>query len=388
MRFPHDVPALTDGVVCLRAHAEGDLDAVLEQTQDPPMVEWTTVPVPSSPASARDYVTRVVPAGWEAGTCWAFAVDADDAAGRPRFCGTVDLRPEGDGRASIGFGAHPWSRGRGLMERACRLLLEWGFDRRRLDSVTWWAQQGNWASRRLAWRLGFSFDGTLRRRLPQRGELRDAWVGVLLPGDPRLPRSPWLETPTIEGPVVSLRPFGPHDATPIVQACNDERSTYWLKDLPKPYTHVDALNYLETRTELVATGRGVSWAVADPTGGQLVGNIALFNLVAGHSAEVGYWTHPAARGRGVMRAAVPMVLRHAFLDAEDGGLGLSRVMIRAAVSNTASRHVIESSGLVRVGTERLGLRLGDGALVDTAVYDQVAADWVVAQQVSELAVED
>ena len=58
------------------------------------------------------------------------------------------------------------------MERALRLLLEWGFAEQGLQTVVWWANEGNWASRRLAWRLGFTFEGTLRRWLPQRGELR------------------------------------------------------------------------------------------------------------------------------------------------------------------------------------------------------------------------
>ena len=50
--------------------------------------------------------------------------------------------------------------------------------------MIWWAHAGNWASRKLAWRLGFSFDGTVRQWLPQRGELRDGWVGTLLRGEP------------------------------------------------------------------------------------------------------------------------------------------------------------------------------------------------------------
>ena len=59
--------------------------------------------------------------------------------------------------------SHPWARGRGVMERALRLLLEWGFAERDLQTVIWLARRGNWASRRLAWRLGFSFDGHAAR---------------------------------------------------------------------------------------------------------------------------------------------------------------------------------------------------------------------------------
>ena len=59
--------------------------------------------------------TKIIPEGWESGRSWAFAVEAADDAGTPRFCGTVELRDEGDRRAEIAYGAHPWARGRGLM---------------------------------------------------------------------------------------------------------------------------------------------------------------------------------------------------------------------------------------------------------------------------------
>ena len=147
--FPEGVPVLTDGRVTLRAHRPADVEAVWEQCTDPVSQRWTTVPVPYSRADAERFVTEVIPAGWSAGG-WAFAVEAPDDDGRPRFCGTVELRDEGNRRAEIAYGAHPWVRGRGDMVRALALLLDWGFTRQRLRTVIWWANTGNWASRRTA----------------------------------------------------------------------------------------------------------------------------------------------------------------------------------------------------------------------------------------------
>ena len=124
MRYPQDVPTLSDGVVTLRAHGEGDVPALLEQGLDPAMVRWTTVPVPASEDSSRTFAARIVPRGWETGEAWAFAVEATGEDGLPRFCGTVELRDRQEGRAEIAYGAHPWARGRGVMERACRLLFQ------------------------------------------------------------------------------------------------------------------------------------------------------------------------------------------------------------------------------------------------------------------------
>jgi RimJ/RimL family protein N-acetyltransferase len=371
--FPDDVPELGDGVVRLRAHRLDDAPGVLEQCTDPVSRQWTTVPIPYSLEDARSFVTERVPAAWNEGS-WVFAVEADDD-GTPRFCGTVELRDEGDHRAEIAYGAHPWARGRGIVVRALELLLAWGFDERGLETVIWWANRGNWASRRTAWRLGFSCDGTLERWLPQRGDLLDAWVGVLHAGEPRTPRNPWLEAPRINGEAVALRPFRPKDDVDrIVEACRDERTAYWLGQMPSPYTCADAEAYLEGRMTQLATGSGMSWAVADPRTDVLLGSISLFDLKPGREAEIGYWTHPGARGKGVMTEACGLVVRHAFAAQDHGGLGLQRLIVFAAEGNSASRRVIEANGFVRVGRERRGTRLRDGSLVDTACYDLLVDD--------------
>ncbi len=373
MTFPDDVPVLTDGVVTLRAHTPDDAQGVFEQCQDPVSRRWTTVPLDYTLEDGLSFVTGRVPAAWAEGHK-VFAVEAADETGTPRFCGTVELRDEGGGRAEIAYGAHPWARGRGLMHRALELLLTWGFDEVGLSTVIWWANKGNWPSRRTAWRLGFTCDGTVERWLPQRGELLDAWVGVLHADDERAPRADWLEVPRLEGDGVVLREPRVEDADRIVSACQDERTTYWLRGLPAPYTVADAHDYLESRVEQRATTAGVTWFVADPDTDELLGSLALFDLKPGRDAEVGYWTHPDSRGKGVMTRAVRTMLRHALTPAEEGGLGLLRVQISHADGNDASRHVIEQCGFRLTGRERRSLRLRDDRLVDALNYDLLAEE--------------
>src|SRR5687767_11183752 len=144
LRFPEDVPRLTDGVVTLRVHTEDDIIPLYEQAVDAVMLRWTTVPEPSTPETAREYACEILPDGWRKDREWAFAVDAPDESGRARFVGTVMLRDEGSGRAEIAYGAHPWARGRGYVVRALELLLDWGFRERGLRTVIWWANKGNW----------------------------------------------------------------------------------------------------------------------------------------------------------------------------------------------------------------------------------------------------
>ena len=46
MHLPPYAPTLTDGVVTLRAHREGDVEGTVAQCNDPESIRWTTVPVP------------------------------------------------------------------------------------------------------------------------------------------------------------------------------------------------------------------------------------------------------------------------------------------------------------------------------------------------------
>ncbi len=370
------VPTLTDGVVVLRAPTDDDVDGAVEQSQDPESQRWTTVPVPYTRDDARRYLRHHIPDGWESNREWGFVVEATDDAGTRRFCGTISLRNEGDGRAEIAYGSHPWARGRGLMERALRLLLEWGFAERELQTVIWLARRGNWASRRLAWKLGFSFDGTLRSWLRQRDGLVDAWAGTLRRGEPMAPQTTWLRAPRIVGDSVALRAAAEADIPRLVEGGNDPQVQRYSQSLRENAPHDDAKAHERELALLEESARGgsLTWTVADAATDELLGWISLFHVTPGREAEVGYWVHPAARGRGVAAEACRMAVRHAFIDVEDGGLGLHRLTAYAAVDNLASHRILERAGFTRYGVERSSTLLPDGTYLDTAAYDQLATD--------------
>jgi len=376
MRFPQDVPTLRDGDVSLRPHRPEDASAALEQCLDPLSREWTTVPLDYTRADADRFVRQAMPGGWADETEFGFAVEAPDDDGGLRYAGTMSLRDQGEGRAEIAYGSHPWVRGRGVMERALRLMIAWGFEERGLETVIWWANRGNWASRKLAWRLGFSFEGAPRHWLPQRGVLLDAWVGTLLAADRREPTAPWLVPPYVRGERVVLRRLVHEDAGRVVEGCLDPETKRWLGHIPQPYTLDLAHEFIEGREEGHASGRALTWTMADPSTGVLVGLVNLFDLEGGGvDAEVGYWVHPQARGRGVATEATRLALRHAFVPDDDGGLGLERVRAVAAEDNHASRRVLERAGLRIQGRERRLVRLGDGSRSDAAIYDVLAAEF-------------
>jgi RimJ/RimL family protein N-acetyltransferase len=368
MRFPKDVPTLTDGQVTLRPHRPADAKDALEQSLDPVSRRWTTIPLEYTRTDAHRFVTEVMPGGWRSDTEWGFAVEASDH-GTPRYGGTISLRDNGSRRAEVAYGSHPWVRGRGVMEAALRLLLRWGFEERGLETVIWWANRGNWASRKLAWKLGFAIEGAPRHWLPQRGVLLDSWVGTLLAGDPRHPATPWYDAPRIVGRGAALRPLERRDVPRMVEGCTDPVTRRWLGQIPQPFAPAHAEEFLDDVGERHARGVAVTWAVADPTSDVLVGVANLFDVRRGRDAETGYWVHPDARGRGVATEACRLMLRHAFIPESDGGLGLDRVRAIAAEDNVASRAVLERAGLTLQGRERRLALVEGGEMADAAIYD-------------------
>ena len=149
----------------------------MAQCSDPEFRRWTTVPAPYNEADAHEFLQRVAE-GRRANVA-AFAI-----AYEGRFAGSANLRLDGLGGADVGFGLAPWARGKGVMTRAVRLVLTWGFERAGLEVVYWRAQVGNWPSRRVATRCGFRMEGTVRGLLEHRGERRDGWIGSLRRGEP------------------------------------------------------------------------------------------------------------------------------------------------------------------------------------------------------------
>jgi RimJ/RimL family protein N-acetyltransferase len=361
------VPILVDAVsgVTLRAHTELDLPAIVEQSRDEESKRWTTVPTPPGGYSlqeAGEFALTMVPAGWASGDKLSWAIEAT-IEGQRRFCGSIDLRLQGDGSAEVGFGLHPAARGRSVMSAALRLLRDYAFDVLGIGSLRWRARVGNWGSRRVAAAAGFRHDGTIRRLLPHRGELVDGWVATITADDPRDPLT-WLDPPVLSGERIRLRPFRPDDAPRIVEACADARTQFWLASLPVPYAEPEADSFLEAVHEQAAQGHGLGWCVADLVDDQCVGSLGLDGLGGlTRRGEIGYWAHPAARARGLMTEAVTVATRHA----EDHGLTDS-LLIRCAATNRASRHVAESAGYRQVGSLANAERVGDGSLHELVLY--------------------
>jgi RimJ/RimL family protein N-acetyltransferase len=142
--------------------------------------------------------------------------------------------------------------------------------------------------------------------------------------------------------------------------------------MASPYTPAHAAAYVRNRPEGMAAGTDLHWVVADRESDRLLAVVSVLRI-ARPAGEIGYWTHPEARGRGVMTEAVRLACRHAFVDVEDGGLGLERLVAYVAVDNLASRHVLEANGFRPTGVQRRAIDVRDG-WHDMAGYDLLPGD--------------
>jgi RimJ/RimL family protein N-acetyltransferase len=348
----------------------GDAASIVDYHNDLEIRRWDTLPEPFTSADADAWLTAAE-VGRTTGRRYQFAIEVGG-----RLIGDLNLRPQGAGLALIGFGLAAGHRGQGMMTRALRLALPWGFKEASLDVVHWRAQVGNWASRRVAWAVGFRvLDTPVPGLLEHQGRRVDGWLATLRRDDPLEPSQPWLEPERIVGRSVVLRAHRGQDVPRIVEACRDPETTHWLSPLPLDYGETQAREHLDKILSEQAHGKAVYWAVADPETDLMLAELGLFiPHPSTRQGEIGYWCHPDARGRGVTTEAVRLAARHGLLPVEEGGLGLVRLLLRASVDNAASQRVAEKAGFTRSGLDREGYRLRDGRWHDDVRFDLLAAE--------------
>jgi RimJ/RimL family protein N-acetyltransferase len=199
-------------------------------------------------------------------------------------------------------------------------------------------------------------------------------VGTLRRGESLEPRNGWLVPPVVELDGLRLRPQAERDLDRVVSGCADPACFRWMR-LTEPVTPESARSNWDEELDRMARGTGVRWVVADAATDVLVGMVSLFHMEprAVGGAELGYWVHPDARGRGVATAAARGAARHALLPVEVGGLGRARVHALVGADNTSSLRVLAAAGFREVGRERDRLVI-EGRRMDAVLFDLLPAE--------------
>ena len=156
-----------------------------------------------------------------------------------------------------------------------------------------------------------------------------------------------------------LRPWQAGDAEAVYRACQDPDIQRWTT-VPRPYERHHAVDFVTDYTDRAwSKGTGAPMGVFEAATGKLLGSMGLrLDLLAGE-AEIGYWTVPDARGRGVATRAGRALARWAL-----DGLGIRRLVWRATLGNHASRLVALRIGVQIEGVQRARLAAPGGGFTD------------------------
>lgn len=350
----------------LRETSPADTAPCLDLLNDPETTRWAAFPSPASPAEAGGLLEQQEP----------FHVLAIDVGG---FAGIVRLRSNGNAAADLELAIHPSYRERGIGIAALRAAVDWAFEELGAPAVTWRMHVGDYRAWRIAWCNGFTYAATMPASLDQRGTPQDAWVATLARSHSREPTTAWIKPARIELDDLLIRPQLATDETRFLEAMNDPASHLWLGTITSMPRTVDEFRASMRRYLLsAALGEAITWTVADRRTDAYLGSVSLFGLTGldYKSAEVGYRTHPDARGRGVLTRSLRAVIGHAFTWVDEGGLGLERISLGAGDGNLASQGVARSCGFTETGRDRRCYDLSDGTIVDLIRFDLLRSEFV------------
>jgi RimJ/RimL family protein N-acetyltransferase len=152
-----------------------------------------------------------------------------------------------------------------------------------------------------------------------------------------------------------LRPWLAEDADAVFEACQDPVLQRWTR-VPRPYLREHAESFTAGALDAWERGDAAPLGVFDAGTGKMLGSHGLVKIDRDEGwAEVGYWTAPWARGRGVATTATRGVARWVHGAHGPLGDGPGRLVWRAEVGNHASRLAAERAGVQVEGILRRSL---------------------------------
>ncbi|HIW72182.1 MAG TPA: GNAT family N-acetyltransferase [Candidatus Levilactobacillus faecigallinarum] len=150
---------------------------------------------------------------------------------------------------------------------------------------------------------------------------------------------------------------------------------YYARYLPwvaQTTTAADEVAFLQQTNRHLGQGTSLNLVilVAGVTAGMISCN--RFDQL-NQSADIGYWLGRAYQGQGIMTTAVKGLCDLVFSD-----YAVNRLVIRAAVENTASNAVAQRAGFQPEGILRQNEKLADG-FHDEQQYSYLKTDWLAAK---------
>ncbi|GIO23937.1 GNAT family N-acetyltransferase [Oceanobacillus sp. J11TS1] len=169
---------------------------------------------------------------------------------------------------------------------------------------------------------------------------------------------------------LSLRQLQLTDANALFKVVENSREKLrtWLPWIEMTRQPTDCLAFIDMC--LQSAQRKQSLHVGIFKGNNIIGCIS-YNYIdwQNGSTSIGYWLDPTYQGKGVMTAAVQVMIDYAFYT-----LRLNRIEIRATTHNKKSRAIPERFNFQKEGIIRQGEWLYDH-FEDLVVYGLLASEW-------------
>lgn len=256
--------------------------------------------------------------------------------------------------------------GYGIMTRCVRAVMHVAFDELKLNKVNIGCADDNQRSQRVAERLGFVYEATLRDNEYREGVWHDLKLYSMLKSQWAMQLAPRFALNAGDDTTLQLQL--PHHAGDNYALSLEHREelAQWFAWIHDDYNLEREQAHTAYMLRQYAKRRGLFCGIFHE--GQRAGNISL-RLAADHVGQVSYMLNREFRGRGIMTRALHAILRYAFTVYE-----LEKVSLRAAVNNTASQNVAKRVSMTQEVIRRDEQQL-QGEFVSHVQYSMLRDDY-------------
>lgn len=166
-----EFPTLKTSRLVLRQIISTDVDAIFEIFSHPDVVQFGGTPLLTSPNDAAYYIQRSKD-GYDLRQLlrWGVTLQGED-----KVLGTCSFHHFGPHLHSVetGYNLHRAHWGKGIIHEAMSAVIAYGFSKLGCHRIEAVIDTENVRSRSLIAKLGFTFEGTLRQRYPNKGRFED-----------------------------------------------------------------------------------------------------------------------------------------------------------------------------------------------------------------------
>lgn len=178
-----------------------------------------------------------------------------------------------------------------------------------------------------------------------------------------------MEVPVLETDAVMLRPISEKDIAALFNLFSSEKVTRFM-DIEKLINVSEAGQLVAFFREKLVSGEGMRWGICQADNDMLIGTCGLDHISKTHyKAEIGYDLLPVYWGKGIMTAALGLLLQHAFEE-----LGLNRIEAVVDPGNKLSIQLLERLGFQREGMLRQAY-FQKGKFVDEMLFSLLRGEY-------------